>query len=226
MEIEVVPFSGNVKYLGSMLTFDEPLQSEIDHRISMGWKKFMSLKEELVTKKYSLRNRMRLFNSTVMPTVLYGSAIWALTSDLEKKLVRTQRRMLRMVLGHGRRQDDEGALESWVDWVRRTTHEAEEILQSFGVETWDVTVKRRKWRWARRIGSSDMDAWAFLAATWAPEFEPKSCRHQGRPKIRWADDISQFLISLGHVGEWWQLAADQDLWEDLEDLYVKKEAAS
>ena len=106
-----------------------------------------------------------------------------------------------MGLGHGRLHVDEDALESWVDWAKRTTHEAEEILQSFGIETWDTTVKRRKWRWAQKIRSADVDAWAFLAATWTPEFGLKSYRHKGRPKIRWSDDMSDLLTSHGHIGD-------------------------
>ena len=36
MRIEIIPFSGNVKYLGRTLTFDELDDTELDNRIAMG----------------------------------------------------------------------------------------------------------------------------------------------------------------------------------------------
>ena len=218
MNIEVVPFAGSVKYLGSILTFDEPMRAEIDHRVSMGWKKFMSPKEELTTNKYSVRSRLRLFDSTVTPTVLYGAATWTLTKDMENKIVRTQRRMLRMVLGHRRRYVSDGTLETWIAWVRRTTHEAEALLSSFNIENWDVGYKRRKWRWAQKIATTESDTWAYAGAMWEPELNHKTCRQIGRPKLRWSDDITELLRSNGHTKHWVHAAAET--WDYLEDEFV------
>ena len=102
MEIEVLPYDANVRYLGCQLTFDKPMETEINNRISAAWKIFMSLCAELMTKKYSIKNRIRLLNSTITSTILYAAATWALTRELEMKIVRTQRRILQMILGHGR----------------------------------------------------------------------------------------------------------------------------
>ena len=64
----------------------------------------MQYKSELTTKHYSLSDRLRLFESVVTPTVLYGSETWTLTAEMSRLLRTTQRRMLRMVLGQGRRR--------------------------------------------------------------------------------------------------------------------------
>eukprot|EP00973_Karenia_brevis_P034010 4692848-Karenia_brevis.AAC.1 len=63
----------------------------------------MQLKHELTSKHYPLKRRLQLLDSTVTATVLYGSAAWVLTKDMESILTRTQRFMLRMVLGSNRR---------------------------------------------------------------------------------------------------------------------------
>ena len=48
-----------------------------------------------------LEKQVASFNATVTPTVLYGCAAWALTKELDKKVKRTQRRMLRFILRAG-----------------------------------------------------------------------------------------------------------------------------
>ena len=94
MELEVLPVEGATKYLGRKISFRKNTQVEVTHRIELAWKKFMMLKTELTDKSYPLKNSLRLFNATVTPTMLYGSAAWALTKDMESKIKRTQRRML------------------------------------------------------------------------------------------------------------------------------------
>ena len=91
----------------------------------------MCFKDELTSKKYSLNARLKLFESTVSSTMLYGCATWTLNGDLTNRVRRPQRRMLRMVLGSGRRKivqqsttppgqtsnTVEIVFEPWVDWV-------------------------------------------------------------------------------------------------------------
>merc|ERR1711924_48957 len=80
------------------------MEAEIDNRIAAAWKKFYTFKQELTTKSYSLKGRLRLFHGTVPPTILCGSAAWIMMVELENRLRRTQRQMLRMMLNSTRRQ--------------------------------------------------------------------------------------------------------------------------
>ena len=115
----------------------------------------MQFKFELTSKYYALSCRLRLFDTVDTPTVLYGMGVMALTKAHGDFLQRSQRRMLRMVLGSRRRptscetvavvvdvdsdaekEDPENCLaedardntltEPWVDRIRRTTHDVEE----------------------------------------------------------------------------------------------------
>ena len=92
-----------VDYLGRKLTMKNLHASEVDNRIAKAWAKFMSLKKELCTKHYPLRDRLRLFQATVTSTLLYGSGSWTMTAPLQTKLRSTQRRMLRWMVGVGRK---------------------------------------------------------------------------------------------------------------------------
>ena len=94
----------STKYLGRALSFTDPHRTELENRIASAWRKFYKLKKELTGSRYSLTDRLRLFHGTVTPTVLYASESWTLTTELENRLRRTQRQMLRMIVHAPRRR--------------------------------------------------------------------------------------------------------------------------
>ena len=104
MDIEILPISGHTKYLGRELSFSDPQRVEIENRIAAAWRKFYSLKQELVGRRYSLKDRMRLFHGVLTPTLLYGCEAWTMTVELENRVRRTQRHMLKMIIRTPRRK--------------------------------------------------------------------------------------------------------------------------
>ena len=86
MDIEIIPHEGSLKYLGQLISFHEPMETEIHHRTRAAWASFTSRKQELTSKHYPLAHRLRLFNSTVTPTALYGAETWTLTEPLRQHL--------------------------------------------------------------------------------------------------------------------------------------------
>ena len=104
MVIEVLPPFRSCKYLGRKVQFSDPHGNELDNRVTTAWKKFFSLKHELLGKDYSRNDRLRLFHGCVTPTILYGCEAWTLTTALENRLQRIQRQMLRMIIGIKRRR--------------------------------------------------------------------------------------------------------------------------
>eukprot|EP00973_Karenia_brevis_P058174 8097478-Karenia_brevis.AAC.1 len=143
--IEIMKYSGFTSYLGKALSLHELHNTEIDARIDKAWKKFYALKADLCGRHASLTSRLRLFEATVTPTLLYGSGSWTMTADRERLLQTTQRRMLRWMLGsfwrrpcEDKKEADDGSdassevaelednedekqqksdQESWVDWI-------------------------------------------------------------------------------------------------------------
>ena len=92
--VKILNYNEHTKYLGRKLTFDDPHITEVDHRISIAWRKFNALRDELTNKRYPLRQRIHLFNATITRTVLYGRACWTTTKATKIKLQRVQRRLL------------------------------------------------------------------------------------------------------------------------------------
>ena len=86
MDIEILPHSSKLKYLGQMITFHNPMETDIQHRTRAAWAAFTARKQELTNKHYPLSHRLRLFNSTVTPTALYGAETWTLTEPLRQQL--------------------------------------------------------------------------------------------------------------------------------------------
>ena len=77
-----------------------------------------------------------------------------------------------MVLGHGRRVEDAECVETWVEWFKRTAHEAEKRMKELNIETWTVSYRRYKYCFASRIAQAGIVMWTQIAAMWEPEFNP------------------------------------------------------
>ena len=77
----------------------------------------------------------------------------------------------------------EPILESWVDWVRRTTADVREAMQTHQIPEW-VDQQREKVRaWRERLQFMDEHRWAKQAVRWQPD----GWRSRGHPRTRWAD---------------------------------------
>jgi hypothetical protein len=227
-------------YLGRALNLVEPHDAELKHRMARAWAKFSQYKGQLTDQDYSLYQRLRLFESVVTPTALYGCCCWAMTSNRERELRSTQRKMLRMILGKGRRPidsdnsidiigeefDDDGNcdnLEPWVDWIRRTTHDALAAIARIGIPEWTELQHRRTWRWAGHVLRRDDGRWTRRVLEWTPG----GSRQRGRPKVRWIDGLNTFFSQLtgisssSEVFAFWQTTAqDREAWQLLEDDFV------
>ena len=219
MNIQILSHEAFLKYLGKTTGLHKPQELELEARISTGWKKSMSLRDELTNKNHTIHNRIRLFESTVGATVLYGCECWTLTKTLETKLKRTQRKMLRMIMGNGRRRLDDGEIEPWIDWLKRTARAAEQSLETVGCNEWTSTVRKRQWKWAGRVAQMSSNRWAHVALHWTPQWS-RGCRAQARPRMRWEDRIKRFLSSMSIEGGWHEVAKTPQ-WDSLEGDYVK-----
>ena len=121
--------------------------------------------------------------------------------------------------------EDREELETWVEWIKRTTHQAEQHLENMRIENWMVKIRRQKWRCAQRHAILDHDRWSHVALIWNPlthytGSRPRGHRRAARPKVRWVDDITHFA-NLHNLGNWIQSAFDNKLWQRLESEFVK-----
>ena len=238
MNIEILPLNGSVKYLGRKVSFDDFQGVELQNRVRAAWASFMSNRDELTGRQYALKHRLRLFDAVVSPTVLYGCEAWSPTKRDEMFLQRTQRKMLRMILGAKRRtivnpeSNNTVELETWVDWIKRVTHAVEDELSRMKIKNWVQQIRSRRWNYFGRVLTHDPSRWTRIAYTWDPSlhldgpcFRSIQCsRIQARPRTRWVDDLSKFCVNMemdeNGLLEAWKNQAE---WQHLREEFCKED---
>ena len=98
MKIEILTRNESVKYLGQKISFYQQETTEIKSRIRAAWATFHKYRQELTSKNYMLKHRLRLFDATVSPTVCYAAGTWAPNKEHERMIQSTQRKMLRLII--------------------------------------------------------------------------------------------------------------------------------
>ena len=198
------------RYLGRKLCFQDSMQTELDNRIAAAWGSFHKHKSELCGKHYRLKDRVRLFEAVVTPTVLYGASTWTLRADMVKQLNTVWRKMLRYVFRCFCKKDVD--LEVWIEFLRESAHAVDSMAREFGLEDWNSMHKRRKWRLAGRLARETDERWSAKVLDWSPAVG----RSRGRPRLRWTDQLEMYA-----GGDWKAHAEDADRWCLLEEGFVK-----
>ncbi|PIO74559.1 hypothetical protein TELCIR_03424 [Teladorsagia circumcincta] len=80
-------------YLGQVITMDNDLSIEIGRRA--GWATFNKYRDVLTNRRLDARVKARVFNTHVLPALIYGSETWSTIKEEERKLTSTQRAMER-----------------------------------------------------------------------------------------------------------------------------------
>ena len=69
IRIEILTRGESVRYLGQMITFRQQETTEIKNRIRAAWATFHEYRQELTSKNYMLKHRLRLFDAAITPTI-------------------------------------------------------------------------------------------------------------------------------------------------------------
>ena len=147
--------------LGTTLALHDVSQHELRNRIATAWRLFWSLKAVLMNRASSVKQRFKLFDSTVGSCVLWCAQSWTLRVEEQRLLKTTRRAMLRRIAGFQRRPQ-----EDYVDWLPRATHKAEELAASIRVRDWEVAYSLLKWSWAGHVSRRPTDSWVSCVTSW------------------------------------------------------------
>ena len=113
---------GAERYLGRKLSLWSYHTIEHINRLAAGWAVFTKNKQVLCSSSFSIQQRFKLFEATVTPCVLFGSAAWTLAQSMEHDLETTRRRMMRMTIGVRQLET-----EDWPDYMIRATRWCKDI---------------------------------------------------------------------------------------------------
>jgi len=200
LELEVV---GSFKYLGSILTSENEVGTEVLARIASGARCGFAMGSVLGGRVLSRRTKVQAYLTIIRPVVIYGSETWRLTKELERRLQVFENSVMRRICGPVR-----DALTG--EWRRRHNAELREITR---IPTIVEIITSQRMRWAGHV------------ARMGPEREmgnilrgrPDGRRPVGRPRMRWADNLERDMESLGveDPADWWNIAQDRSRWKQL-----------
>jgi hypothetical protein len=83
------------KYLGSIVTNNSNISSEISHRINMGNTCYYVLRNILRSKLLKKDTKCKIYKTLTRPVVLYGCESWTITKKEEENINIFQRTILR-----------------------------------------------------------------------------------------------------------------------------------
>ena len=103
IKVEIMAREESTKYLGQMITFQQQETTEIRNRIRAARASFHKYRQELKSRNYLLKHRLRLFDAEVTPTMSCASGTWTPTKEHERMIQSTQRKMLQLIMQTKRR---------------------------------------------------------------------------------------------------------------------------
>ena len=186
-------------YLGQIVNMDNKLGPELSKRKRSAWIAFMKQKDIFYDKKATSSTKADLFNSVVLPVLLYGCETWNTTLAEEGKLATTQRAMERRIVGVSRLQH-----------IRN-----EELRSKSGVKDVVEEMYKRKATWAGHVARMKDNRWTRRILEWYPR-DVK--RPRGRPPTRWEDPLRQTYGTT-----WMREAQDRCRWRKNCELHRWRE---
>ncbi|KAH7666357.1 hypothetical protein AAVH_43283, partial [Aphelenchoides avenae] len=185
LEGEEIRRTNKYVYLGQQLTEDHSanMDGEIGRRRKAAWLSFNNI-QEVLKRMSDAKLRASLFNTTVLPALLYGCETWTLTKRQEDKLSTTERAMERRVLGITMWDQERN------EAVRERTGFADAVMEA----------RKRKLRWAGHVARRDDGRWTKAATAWKPK--KKAPRNWGMP-ARWEKSVCE------SIGADWMDAAQE-----------------
>ena len=176
----------------------------------------------LMNRDISLKQRLRVFDSTVGSCVLWCTESWTPRADEFRQLESARRSMLRKIVGLKRRPDEE-----WLDWLHRSTHKALSISSQVGIRSWGDSHLTRKWHWAGHVARRINDMWLLRVTCWREshwqsvvgDFAGRLMRPSRRRWMKWEDGLRRYCDAKGGL-RWMLAAADKEAWNQDAEIFA------
>ncbi|KAI5708261.1 hypothetical protein M8J77_019306 [Diaphorina citri] len=184
LEIGGKTFKGvtQFKYLGEVVDNTGKIGNAIKERLQIGNRAYFAnqtlLKNRLITRK----TKMKIYKTIIRPIITYGSETWTLTKEEQEKIRRFERKIIRRIYGPIRVDENE--------WRIRYNNEINDILNGEDIVRF---IKSQRMRWfghVQRMEENRMPKKILKATVY-------SNRRRGRPRLRWMDDVTKDLQTMG-----------------------------
>ena len=157
------------KYLGSILSSDNSVDTEVEARINRAAQAFRTLSRLVwYQPKIKVQTKLKLFKAVIIPNLLYGSETWNLLQKHTQRLQVFVNRCLRIITG-----------TSLWEKIRNT-----QLRSSSNIDRVEVMIQKRRLKWLGHLLISKI---------------ADGKRHQGGQKQRWHDLVQSDLKKLNIV---------------------------
>ncbi|CAK1585329.1 unnamed protein product [Parnassius mnemosyne] len=187
-------------YLGSLVTDNNDVSSEVSRRIMAANKCYFGLLSYLRSKLLLRSIKLLLYKTLLRPILTYGSECWVLSKKDENSLLVFERKILRRIFG---------AVMENERWRTRYKHE---LYQMYDEPNVIKILKIGRLRWAGHVSRMD----EARVPKRLLEGRPEGRRSRGRPKLRWLDGVEQDIKILG-VKSWRRKTSNRSDWRALLD---------
>ena len=190
---ENLPATEEFTYLGSKVRHDGGAGADIQNRLSKARNSFRMLNNVWRSSQYKVKTKLRLYQSCVLSTLLYGSECWRMTQSDLNKLATFHTKNLRRILR--------------ISWPETISNQ--QLLARCKQESMDTIIMQRRWRWLGHVMRKEQDNITRTALHWTPEGK----RRRGRPKNTWRRTVESELKTLNHTwGSVQRLAQNRQEW--------------
>ena len=176
-------------YLGDVLDRNCTADAAVRARISAAWGKWREISSLLCNGGIPLKKRATVYEACIRSVLLYGSETWPVTKRLEDLLLRSDRRMIRLMCGV----------------TLRMRVPSEDLLLNAGLVDIRQVIKRNRLRMYGHVARRDEDEPLGKIIN----LEAPGRRPPGRPKKSWNKNVDEDLTEIGATRE---EALDRDTW--------------
>ena len=167
-------------YLGGIVTKKGGCDEDIRSRLSKARAQFNRLRKIWNSSVFSIKTKVRLFNTLVISVLTYGCETWKMNEGDKKKLDTFQNTCLRKIMR--------------IRWPRKITNK--ELHEKTRTTEMNKVITKRRWTWIGHILRMDKNRICTTALTWQPEGK----RSVGRPKTTWRRTVESERCQLGWEG--------------------------
>ena len=207
--LESVEVVDTFNYLGVVQHTATRGKPEITDRLAKAWRTFGALRKTVWDSRIKLQTKIKLYNTYVLPVLLYGSETWTITAKEAPRINAFGTKCLRQICG--------------IDWHEKITNQ-EVLALTKQVPVTDV-IRRRRLTFFGHIARMPAGADTRQLLLAKPQrLRPgraaagtrKWKRAKGRPALTWKRLVSRDLEQLGvEFAEAVTLAEDRKRWRSL-----------
>ena len=205
----------DVKYLGVSVSVDGDWSKEMKRRISSAWAGVNEYRSILKAKSFPMSMKRKLFNSVILPRLLYGCESWAVSKSSINQLRVVQRKMERAMLNIHLQDRLSSTVIRGITRLKDVAKEAASL----------------KYNFAYRLTHMSPERWSLVVSEWRPLNRK---RVRGRPLVRWRDELVEAVHSynrtviIGRVRppnirgeEFFRVCRDKNIWRAVKEHHLE-----